>query len=236
MRKQHFKILQSNNNTWSFAKIKLIKKCNLNFFAIEIRRQIFRHVHTHPNESHFLQIWDRLLSPEEILSISSCQSFIQGNVLSWQSARNLWNVSNVSQENNGDLRRDFCRMADMEKHLIVFPERTTVEMAQYTCRVHGGKLPVPKNAHENMVNKIFLISIPVDIIDNVYFGSIYTYYRKCYHRKSRHRSFLEIFDEWCLSQIFTKNTKINGLENFFDEALTTTIFSMVCKWALKTHI
>ena len=38
-----------------------------------------------------------------------------------------------------------------EKHLFVFPQRRTKEMAEYICRVHGGHLPVPSNIHENRV-------------------------------------------------------------------------------------
>jgi len=36
-------------------------------------------------------------------------------------------------------------------HLVAFTEKRTIEMADYTCRVHGGHLPVPKNAYENKV-------------------------------------------------------------------------------------
>jgi hypothetical protein len=32
---------------------------------------------------------------------------------------------------------------------VAFTDRRTVEMAEYTCRVHGGRLPVPENALQN---------------------------------------------------------------------------------------
>ena len=50
--------------------------------------------------------------------------------------------------------RDFCRSAaQWEKHLVVFPQRRTIEMAIHICRVHGGHIPVPMNLRENGVSK-----------------------------------------------------------------------------------
>ncbi len=41
------------------------------------------------------QIWNRILSPSEIRSLSTCQSFAQGNVISWREVRNRWNLSHI---------------------------------------------------------------------------------------------------------------------------------------------
>jgi hypothetical protein len=46
---------------------------------------------------------------------------------------------------------EFCGSDDPDSNLflVAFTDRRTVEMAEYTCRVHGGRLPVPENALQN---------------------------------------------------------------------------------------
>lgn len=100
-----------------------------------------------------LQIWDRVLTTHEIQSLAHCQSFEQGNIVNWIKSRQNWNMSNIQALSPPNLKQEFCKdhSGVGDPFLVVFPERRTVEMAQIICKAHGGRLPLPKNYHENQV-------------------------------------------------------------------------------------
>ena len=95
-----------------------------------------------------LQIWDRVLTQDEILELANCESRPQGNVLGWTEARNRWNLSRIEAK---PLLKSPC-VADLNEgnpFLVVFPERRTIEAALEVCHVHGGRIPVPRNERQN---------------------------------------------------------------------------------------
>ena len=101
------------------------------------------------------------MTTEEIQDLSDCRSNDQGNVLSWSDVRDKWQLSKVEMRQLG--RKDFghpdkpkfefCGSdeSDWKDFLVVFTERRPIEMSEYICKVHGGRLPVPKNEFENKV-------------------------------------------------------------------------------------
>jgi hypothetical protein len=94
--------------------------------------------------------------------------WFQGNVLSWGDTRDKWQLSNVEmrqlkrseQKEFGHSDKapfEFCHSEDLDSKnfLVAFTERRPIEMSDYTCKVHGGRLPVPKNEFENKVRSKF---------------------------------------------------------------------------------
>ena len=91
-------------------------------------------------------------------------SLFQGNILSWAETRDKWQLSNIEMiqlektdpNGAGHSKPEYCpsssSFGNSNKHLVAFPNRRPVEIAAYTCKVHGGRLPVPQNMHENMVS------------------------------------------------------------------------------------
>ena len=96
------------------------------------------------------------MSAGEIQDLASCRSNEQGNVLSWADTKDKWQLSNVGmrqleRRQSERSKFEFCDSDATSSFLVAFTERRPVEMASYVCKVHGGQLPVPKNAFENDV-------------------------------------------------------------------------------------
>ena len=90
-----------------------------------------------------MNLWDRVLSDEEIASIGQCQKEGTGNVLAWK--RKWFKNHNVYIDMNFETD-NFCKE---EKKYLVFPKRVSLYMAKNFCHAHGGHLAAPQSSDEN---------------------------------------------------------------------------------------
>ena len=93
-----------------------------------------------------LNIWDRELSREEIDSMRRCQSFQQGNIITWsrQNLRIKNSGDNLKIENVPDMSQ-FCR----RRQYFLFPKYVDLHTASDQCKTFGGHIATPANAEEN---------------------------------------------------------------------------------------
>ena len=84
-----------------------------------------------------LNIWRRILSDEQIVSLSQCHLLIRGDIISWE--QNNFDINEVKVI--GSQEKDiFCKA---QRRLVIFPQRQSYKRAQTLCKIHGGKLTVP---------------------------------------------------------------------------------------------
>ena len=88
-------------------------------------------------------IWNRTLGANDILEMALCQTRNRGNVVAWEMSGLLFH--NVILEKNIDISY-FCR--NNIQH-VIFPEKMKVSEAETICKIHGGKLAVPKSNDES---------------------------------------------------------------------------------------
>ena len=90
-----------------------------------------------------MNLWDAVLSDEEISSIGRCQKVVDGNILAWK--REPFKNHNVHIDINFAMD-NFCKEEDK---YLVFPKRVTLHMAKNFCHAHGGQLAAPQSPNEN---------------------------------------------------------------------------------------
>ena len=94
-----------------------------------------------------LNLWDTLLSDDDVLSLGQCKTFLKGNILPWEKQ---W------IKNHGALITDvnaetFCKV---ERRLIIFAKKHPRPIARDLCTSHGGQLFTPNSMEEKeeMIN------------------------------------------------------------------------------------
>ena len=90
-----------------------------------------------------LNMWNKILTKEEVFSMATCKSFPKGNVISWERQNFLVNKAVVGNLANPN---DIC---EEEQTLVVFPTKMSWEDAHATCIIHGGKVIIPRSHKEN---------------------------------------------------------------------------------------
>lgn len=88
-----------------------------------------------------VNVWDRVLSDEEILRLAQCQADTQGNFVSWNAG---WTLSNAAKE---DVPLTKLCQEETENIYFWFPD-TTDAVAQYVCEALGTHLPIVTNQEE----------------------------------------------------------------------------------------
>ena len=94
-----------------------------------------------------MNMWDYVLSDQEIKKIGTCMGRAQGNVFSWK--KENFNFYNVSL----DSIKDVNELCTLEKSIFIFPNRLSLPSAKKICTAHGGYLYTPRNEEEN--NQVF---------------------------------------------------------------------------------
>ena len=97
-----------------------------------------------------LNLWDTLLSDDDILALGHCKSSLKGNILPWEK---YWirNHGALMTEVDAEM---FCKE---EVKLIIFPKRRPRPIARNLCTSHGGQLIAPSSMeeNENMIQLLF---------------------------------------------------------------------------------
>ena len=95
-----------------------------------------------------LNLWNRILSDQEIIDLATCKSNLQGNVIKWDKTEwSFMNTTTTKIENE-----DLCIQSEEEKFkekVFIFPFLLPFDDASDLCAVHGGTLFVPKSDIEN---------------------------------------------------------------------------------------
>ena len=103
-------------------------------------------------------IWNYTLTKTEIHSMANCESFMKGNILSWDLTSLIigkkLEIHNVTMM---EFSRGY-KLCDIHHQLVIFPQRVEYPMAKEICNNHGGILAVP---HSEKENKLF-----IDIVKN----------------------------------------------------------------------
>jgi len=89
-----------------------------------------------------LNLWDTILSDDDVLALGHCKSFLKGNILPWQKN---WIVNHGARilDVNSEM---FCKE---DGRLIVFPKRQPKPIGRDLCNSHGGQLITPSSKKEN---------------------------------------------------------------------------------------
>ena len=90
-----------------------------------------------------LNVWDYVLTDTFIRSMSLCENFPKGNVISWNKENFRINKAKVTTVD------DPTSLCTNERNLVIFPEKRTLKAAKNICAIHGGKLGVPQSEEEN---------------------------------------------------------------------------------------
>ncbi|XP_063869703.1 uncharacterized protein LOC135105499 [Scylla paramamosain] len=90
-----------------------------------------------------VNVWDKVLSDEEILSIAHCKADPQGNFVSWEAG---WTLYNATAEDVPLAR--LCH-EEQERIYFWFPDTTDAE-AQYVCEALGTHLPIVTSLEETL--------------------------------------------------------------------------------------
>ena len=94
-------------------------------------------------------IWNYTLTKTEIYSMSTCESFMKGNILSWD-LTNL--IISKKLDIHNVVMTEFSRgsqLCDTHHQFVIFPQRVEYPMAKEICNNHGGILAVPHSEKEN---------------------------------------------------------------------------------------
>ena len=91
-----------------------------------------------------LNMWNYLISEEEIRSLATCSSFSEGNVLSWDKNYFTMNRVDVIDVKDNSL---FCKT---RKRFFIFPQRRTFRRAKALCNIHGARLALPSSREEEI--------------------------------------------------------------------------------------
>ena len=71
-----------------------------------------------------MNIWDRLLTDQEIKAISGCQHFPKGNVLAWEKS-----IMKISKANISEIENPIF-LCDKRKRLAIFPIKVSLDKAK----------------------------------------------------------------------------------------------------------
>ena len=97
-----------------------------------------------------LNIWDRLLLEEDIISMATCQQFLKGNIFSWEET-NLKLLGRARLDSLPDLL-SLCQ----KNHLFMFPQKISLMESSVLCSSLGGSIVLPMSEKENNeVMKVF---------------------------------------------------------------------------------
>ena len=93
-----------------------------------------------------LNIWDKELSLQQIESMRKCQSFQQGNLITWnkQNLRIEKSGDNLKIENVVDMSQ-FCN----RRQYFIIPKSVDLATAYDQCKIFGGHIVTPTNPEEN---------------------------------------------------------------------------------------
>ena len=78
-------------------------------------------------------VWDKVLTEQELRDFTSCSSFMQGNLFPWNS--NDWEFTK-------DIDASGYLVGEVEKNLEFFPDNAVIGKALETCKVFGGKMVI----------------------------------------------------------------------------------------------
>ena len=87
-------------------------------------------------------MWNTLISEEEIRNLAKCMSTTRGNVIAWNQTNFKFNKIDIIDVLEHSL---FC---EKRKQLVVFPEKKSFQRAKSLCNIHGGKLALPYSKQE----------------------------------------------------------------------------------------
>ncbi|XP_076031153.1 uncharacterized protein LOC143019399 [Oratosquilla oratoria] len=90
-----------------------------------------------------VNLWSRVLSFDEIRSVSTCQTDLQGDVISWDDEN--WVLINATEETVN--MNTLCALRSAERSLYLFEPRTFAESV-YICEGIGGHLSLPRTQEE----------------------------------------------------------------------------------------
>lgn len=90
-----------------------------------------------------VNVWDRVLSEEEILEITQCRADPQGSYISWEVGWTLHNVTSL------DVPLERLCQTDVGPTYFWFPALTDA-VAQYVCEALGTHLPIATSMEEAM--------------------------------------------------------------------------------------
>ena len=88
-------------------------------------------------------IWSKRLVAHDVNRMASCKLATQGNILAWEKSN--FNLYNVDVQESIDLP-ELC--IKPEKY-VIFPVKLSYPDAKQICKIHGGKLALPKSEAEN---------------------------------------------------------------------------------------
>ena len=88
-----------------------------------------------------VNVWDKVLSKEEVASMAACQSDLQGNYISWDAGWNIFDAKVIDVP-----LKYFCEHESGSVNFW-FPDVPPVT-SNYLCESLGTHLPVPKTADE----------------------------------------------------------------------------------------
>ena len=94
---------------------------------------------THPGLVTDFQLFDRILSRQEMQDWTSCKDRLQGGVVSWDAEDWAFNrTGNASEVEYLEFEGDICDVSDESNHL--FPIQTTFKKSLMLCEKVSGKL------------------------------------------------------------------------------------------------
>ena len=91
-----------------------------------------------------INVWDRIITDEEVIAMSNCSSELFGNVFNWNEAS--WELSNVERVQMDT--REFCEDFP-DKNYFMLPERRSLESGYEVCKKMGGSVSTPMSMQEN---------------------------------------------------------------------------------------
>ena len=88
-------------------------------------------------------IWNFTLDDKDILDMASCETHIKGNVVAWEKSGLI--THNVVVEDIEDIS-NLCKK---RSKYVIFPHKMKFSEGETTCKLHGGRLAVPKSENES---------------------------------------------------------------------------------------
>ena len=89
-----------------------------------------------------MNMWDEVLSHDQVRALANCSSTLLGNILPWIKDEFKINEAKVFDIPSTSF---FCQE---QKQFVVFPQKRTIHRAKALCDIHGGKIAVPTTEKE----------------------------------------------------------------------------------------